>query len=91
MLCNFLTINSYFKSSSHSAADASLGMRQSPLGERVTEPTFGPSGRQLLLNCCVKKRLKKFLAAVMPSSHSSLLEGLFLDFTGFFSLVNPQL
>ena len=38
------------------AAEASLGMRQSPRGERVTLPTLGPSGRQLRLNCCVKKR-----------------------------------
>ena len=38
------------------AAQASLGIRQSPLGESVTEPTFGPSGRQLRLNCCWKKR-----------------------------------
>ena len=31
-------------------------MRQSPRGESVTEPTFGPSGRQLRLNCWMKKR-----------------------------------
>ena len=31
---------------------ASLGMRQSPRGERLIEPTFGPSGMQLRLNCC---------------------------------------
>lgn len=43
-------------SRSHSAADASLGMRQSPRGDSVTEPTFGPSGRQLRLNCWEKKR-----------------------------------
>ena len=30
---------------------ASLGIRQSPRGERLSEPTFGPSGRQLRLNC----------------------------------------
>ena len=29
----------------------------SPLGETATDPTLGPSGRQLLLNCCAKKRL----------------------------------
>lgn len=28
----------------------SLGMRQSPRGERLTEPTLGPSGTQLRLN-----------------------------------------
>lgn len=30
---------------------ASDGIRQSPLGERETEPTFGQSGRQERLNC----------------------------------------
>ena len=34
----------------------SLGIRQSPLGERLTGTILGPSGRQLRLNCCVKKR-----------------------------------
>ena len=29
---------------SHSAASASEGIRQSPRGERLTVPTFGPSG-----------------------------------------------
>ena len=41
---------------SHSAADASLGIRQSPRGERATVPTLGPSGRQERLNCWEKKR-----------------------------------
>lgn len=44
-------------SATHSAALASLGMRQSPRGDNVTEPTLGPSGRQLRLNCWEKKRL----------------------------------
>ena len=39
------------KSASHSVRQASLGIRQSPLGERVTLPTFGASGRQERLNC----------------------------------------
>ena len=39
-----------------SAAAASLGIRQSPRGERVTLPTLGPSGRQLRLNCWAKNR-----------------------------------
>ena len=43
-------------SSSHRRATASLGIRQSPRGERVTEPTLGPSGRQERLNCWAKKR-----------------------------------
>ncbi|MPM33822.1 hypothetical protein SDC9_80403 [bioreactor metagenome] len=41
---------------SHRAATASEGMRQSPRGDRVTEPTLGPSGRQERLNCWEKKR-----------------------------------
>ena len=32
-------------------AIASVGIRQSPLGLRLTEPTLGPSGRQERLNC----------------------------------------
>ena len=43
-------------SASHNAALASLGMRQSPRGDRETVTTLGPSGRQDLLNCCEKKR-----------------------------------
>ena len=35
------------------------GMRQSPRGERDTEPTLGPSGRQERLNCWLKKRRMK--------------------------------
>ena len=35
----------------HKVAQASLGMRKSPLGETPTLPTFGPSGRQERLNC----------------------------------------
>ena len=34
-------------SSNQSRDTASLGIRQSPRGERLTEPTLGPSGRQL--------------------------------------------
>ena len=40
----------------HRVLQASLGILQSPRGERVTEPTFGPSGRQERLNCWAKKR-----------------------------------
>ena len=43
-------------SASQRVAQASLGIRQSPRGERVTLPTLGPSGRQLRLNCWAKKR-----------------------------------
>ena len=44
------------KSASHSSRLASLGIRQSPLGDNVTLPTFGASGRQERLNCCEKNR-----------------------------------
>ena len=36
------------------AALASLGIRQSPRGDRAAEPTLGPSGTQLRLNCWEK-------------------------------------
>ena len=48
------------KNSIHSAIDASLGIRQSARGDRQTEPTFTPSGRQFRLNCCVKTCGKMF-------------------------------
>ena len=41
---------------SHCADTASEGMRQSPRGLSDTLPTYGPSGKQERLNCCVKKR-----------------------------------
>ena len=50
---------SFSTASSHTAADASEGIRQSPRGERETLPTFGPSGRAERLNCWAKKRRKK--------------------------------
>ena len=37
-------------------AEASLGIRQSPRGLRLTPPVFTPSGAALRLNCWVKKR-----------------------------------
>ena len=37
-------------------ASASSGIRQSPRGERLTVPTFGPAGRVVRLNCWSKKR-----------------------------------
>ena len=45
-------------SSNHSVAQASEGIRQSPRGDSVADPTYGPSGRQERLNCCIKKRRK---------------------------------
>ena len=46
----------FSRSFCHSVTQASLGILQSPLGERVTLPTLGPSGRQLRLNCWAKNR-----------------------------------
>ena len=40
----------------HNVHWASLGIRQSPRGDMATVPTLGPSGRQLRLNCWLKKR-----------------------------------
>ena len=45
-----------FRNRAHFASD---GIRQSPRGDKETEPTFGPSGRQERLNCWPMKRLKK--------------------------------
>lgn len=55
-------------SSIHSLDEASLGMRQSPRGLRQQLPTLGPSGRQLRLNCCAKKRLKNVLSQCFMTS-----------------------
>lgn len=46
-----------FRSSIHNFTQASEGIRQSPRGESVTLPTFGPSGRQERLYCCAKNLL----------------------------------
>src|SRR5699024_52070 len=43
----------------HTAAQASLGIRQSPLGDSATVPIFGPSGRQERLNCWEKNLRQK--------------------------------
>ena len=54
-------IFSFYKVSSsfiHTATLASLGILQSPRGESATVPTFGPSGRQDLLNCWEKNLLQ---------------------------------
>lgn len=48
--------SSSFSSSIQIWTTASLGIRRSPREETAMEPTFGPSGRQLRLNCCEKKR-----------------------------------
>ena len=51
-----LDYSSPSSSSSHNAATASDGMRQSPRGDRATDPTLGPSARHERLNCWEKKR-----------------------------------
>lgn len=60
-----------FRSSSHSFTQASEGIRQSPRGERVTLPTFGPSGRHERLNCCEKKRFRKTVSHFFTVSRSN--------------------
>lgn len=52
----------FSSSLSQRAAEASEGILQSLRGERLTEPTFGPSGMQERLNCWEKKRLKKIFS-----------------------------
>lgn len=44
----------FSNSSSQSAAEASEGMRQSPRGDKLTDPIFTPSGIHERLNCCEK-------------------------------------
>ena len=51
------TTETYRQIAQSENVSASLGILQSPLGERHTLPIFTPSGMQLRLNCCVKKRL----------------------------------
>ena len=51
--------HSHVKESSQAVLEASDGIRQSPLGDSATEPTFGASGEQERLNCCEKKRRVK--------------------------------
>ena len=53
-----------FRLLNQTAEEASEGILQSPRGERLIVPTFGPSGMQLRLNCCVKKRRRKVLSQV---------------------------
>ena len=38
----------------NASAVASSGMRQSPRGDRLTVPTFGPGGSVVRLNCWLK-------------------------------------
>ena len=56
------------RSSSQRAAEQSLGILQSARGERVTEPIFGPSGRQERLNCWLKNRRTKVVRQVLICS-----------------------
>jgi len=54
------------------ASEASEGIRQSPRGESAIVPTFGPSGMQLRLNCCWKKRRRKIfnVRSIVSSSYT---------------------
>ncbi len=54
--CLYARYPSSSSSASQSDASASDGMRRSPRGETPTDPTLGPSGEQLRLNCCEKNR-----------------------------------
>ena len=63
-----LHLLSFSNMASHSFTDASLGILQSPLGDMATEPTFTPSGIQLRLNCCEKKRFVNMVCHFMITS-----------------------
>ena len=54
----------------HRALTASDGMRQSPRGDSVTVPTFGPSGRQERLNCWIKNRRTNVVSHFLMVSSS---------------------
>ena len=47
----------YLQSSSHASASISDGIRQSPRGERETDPTFGPSDMTERFHWFLKKRV----------------------------------
>lgn len=49
---------------------ASDGISQAPLGERLTEPIAGPSGRQERLNCWLKNLLMNVLSHLRMVSSS---------------------
>ncbi len=59
------------RASSQARADASDGIRQSPRGDRLTDPTFGPSGMHDRLNWLAKKRRRK------TASHFSTSAGVY--------------
>ena len=52
-LCSFLN-HKVSRIFIHFSTLASEGIRKSPLGDKATLPTLGPSGMQDLLNCCAK-------------------------------------
>ena len=54
--CFILSSQISSSSSCHMVRTASEGIFQPALGDTLMEPTAGPSGRQLRLNCWVKKR-----------------------------------
>ncbi len=54
----------------HRALTASDGILQSPRGDSVTVPTFGPSGRQERLNCWIKNRRTNVVSHFLMVSSS---------------------
>ena len=66
----FCAFKVYCMSDENNVLHASDGMSQSPLGERPTDPTFGPSGRHERLNCWLKKRLMNVLSHLIMVSSS---------------------
>lgn len=74
-----MVVLSYYRGmdASHSPDDASDGMRQSPLGERHTLPTLGPSGIHERLNCWAKKRRQNVL------SHFSIVSVVYVPSNAF--------
>jgi len=55
---------------------------QSPLGERLIVPTFGPSGRHDLLNCWLKKRFTNTF------NHFFIVSSVYLPSKAFFARIS---
>ena len=64
----------------NSVLHASDGMVQPPRGDRLTEPTAGPSGMHERLNCWLKKRRTNVF------SHFMMVASSYVDAKAFFAM-----
>lgn len=75
---------------SHPSGEASLGILQSPRGDSATEPTFGESGAQFLLNCWVKNLFMKRRSHFPMAASSYFPENAWLAVKSIFSGVSHR-